>query len=282
MKTVKEVIALSTEYLEKLGLTSPRLHAEEVLAATLLCKRLDLYMHYDRPLQESELMLCRERLKRRGRHEPLEYIVGSTEFFGCCLELTQDVLIPRQETEILLSKALEKLRAVNLEGKTAWDLCTGSGCLALGLKKALPGLDVVASDLSHRALEVAKKNARKNAVEITFLHGDLFQPFSGKKCDIIFCNPPYVSEKEYPFLEKEVKDFEPKAALVSGDTGLEFYERLARELPSYLHSPAYLFFEIGTGQGEKVKSFFQPHSRFTYTVEKDWAGHDRFFFLEFQ
>lgn len=282
MKTIGEILTLSTEYLTERKIASPRLQAEELLADLLACKRLDLYLRFDKILEEGELAPFREKLRRRGKGEPLGYLLSEAEFLNCKLNLSQSVLIPRQETEILLSKVVNELKGSDLDGKHAWDLCTGSGCLGIALKKAFPSLELTCSDLSPEALEVARANAQKNEVQISFAQGDLLRPFAGKKADFILCNPPYVSSAEYLQLDPEVRNFEPKLALVAGPTGLEFYERLARELPPFLHVRAKLFFEIGTGQGEAVMSLFSKPCWKRRRVEKDWAGHDRLFFLEFE
>jgi len=282
MKTIGEILTLSTKYLAEQGIASPRLQAEELLADVLGCKRLDLYLRYDQLLEEKEVTPFREKIRRRVKREPLGYLLSNTEFFHCRLDLSRDVLIPRQETEILIAKVIEQLKGIDLVGKSAWDLCTGSGCLGIALKKHLPSLDVFLADLSPQAVEIAKKNAQKNGVELSFFQGDLLHPFAGKKADFILCNPPYIASGEHPLLEREVRDFEPRMALVSGPSGLEFYERLSRELPPFLNPGAKIFFEIGTGQGEAVMSLFSKPCWKLRRIEKDWAGHDRFFFLEFE
>lgn len=282
MKTIGEVIALATKYLQEQSIAAPRLQVEELLADVLDCSRLDLYLQFDHPLSENELNLLREKLRKRAKGEPLGYLLSKVEFFTCTLKLSPDVLIPRQETEILLEKIVEKLSLIDLDGKYAWDLCSGSGCLGIALKKTLPLLDVTIADLSCSALEVAKANAQANQVELSFLQGDLLKPFLQKKADVVICNPPYISVQEYMHLDKEVRDFEPRLALVGGASGVEFYGRLAAELPEFLNSGAKVFFEIGAGQAEAIlKLFHQSHWR-NRCIEKDWAGHDRFFFLEFE
>lgn len=282
MKTLGEVLQISIAYLKEKHIENPRRQAEAIFSQVLGLDRLNLYMNFDRPLSEPELDACREALKRRGKGEPFEYIFPEIEFYGCKIKITPAVIIPRQETEILLDKAVSLLKDLDLKGKTAWDVCCGSGCLGIGLKKRFPDLQVVLSDLSPEALEVAKENARRNQIELDFRQGDLLAPFAGQKADIFFCNPPYLSETEYPALDREVRDFEPKRALVSGPTGLEFYERLSNELKNYLNPGAKVFFEIGTGQGEALHALFTASCWKTKLLEKDWAGHDRFFFLEFQ
>jgi release factor glutamine methyltransferase len=282
MKLLGEVLKLSTEYLQERKIASPRRQAEELLAAVLGLKRIELYMAFDRPMVDAELEKLRESLRRRGKGEPLGYIFGAVDFYHCRLDINPDVLIPRPETEILLDKIVQELKNLPLEGKVAWDVCCGSGALGIGLKKALPALQVICSDLSPEALAIAKSNSKKNNVEMEVLEGDLLSPFSGKKADFILCNPPYISEAEYGTLDREVRDFEPKRALVGGGEGVELYARLAASLPAHLQPKGKVFFEIGTGQGERVSSLFGASCWKTKFLQKDWAGHDRFFFLEIE
>jgi release factor glutamine methyltransferase len=212
----------------------------------------------------------------------LQYIHGQVEFFSCHFKVTRDVLIPRQETEILIDKIYQELSPLSLHGKKLWDLCTGSGCMGIALKKKLPSLEVTLSDLSNGALAIAKENANLNEVVVNFLQGDLLAPFQGKKTDFVVCNPPYISENEFQTLDSEVKNFEPRMALVSGNSGLEFYERLAKELPSFLNRGAKVWLEIGAGQGNALLSLFDKGPWKQFRCEQDWAGHDRFFFLEIE
>jgi len=282
MKTVKEVLELSAAYLAQGGSPRPRRDGEELLAAVLKVKRLDLYMQFDRPLEEKELELCRNYLKRRRQREPLEYILQEVEFFQEKLFVSPEVLIPRQETELMLARAVEMLSSLSLEGLFAWDVCTGSGCLGIGLKKRFSSLAVTLSDISTSALAIAQKNAERAGAAIEILQGDLLVPFKGKKADILLCNPPYVSEEEYIHLEKDVKEYEPKLALLGGKEGLDFYIRLASELPEYLNPRAKVFLEIGATQGKRLEEIFSSPCWTTRRIEKDFSGHDRFFFLEFE
>jgi release factor glutamine methyltransferase len=282
MKSIGEILPLSVQYLEARNIASARRQVEELLCHILGLKRIELYMQFDRPLSEDELARLRELLRRRGKGEPLAYIVQQVDFYDCRLNVSPNVLIPRQETEILLDKVIQKLKKRSLQGKTAWDICAGSGSLAIGLKKSLPMLQVSLTDISSEALEVAKKNCEINCVTIELLQGDLLDPLKGRKADFILCNPPYISEQEYASLDPEVRDFEPKRALVGGGSGFEFYERLAAVLPGFLNPQGEVFFEIGTGQGERVAALFNASCWKTKYLEKDWAGHDRFFFLEIE
>jgi release factor glutamine methyltransferase len=279
MKKLVDVIQTATDYLKNKKVSSPRRSVEKLFSHALKMNRTDLYLNFDKPLQDSELTVLRELVKRRAVHEPVEYIIGKISFYGLDLDVNPDVLIPRPETEILIEKIIQKLDTVATEDLILWDVGTGSGAIGLAMKKAFPKMQVVLSDLSDKALAVAKKNAEKNNIEVTFLQGDLLLPFSGQKADIIVSNPPYISEKDYENLSLEVKDFEPKGALLGGNSGFEYYQRLARDLPIFLKAGGLCFFEIGTGQGEGLCQIF---SSYKTKVEKDWAGHDRFFSLENQ
>ncbi len=279
MHTVQDILKLSTDFLEEKGIANARRQSEDLLADVLQTERLQLYMEFERPLAEEELKLCRERLRRRSEGEPLAYIAGEVEFLDCQIALSRNVLIPRQETEILVDRIAKQLEKEGLEEKVLWDLCTGSGCVAIALKKRFPSLRVIASDLSEEALLVAKENAKKNKVEVEFFHGDLFAAAPEEKIDYLVCNPPYVTMEEYEKLDPQVRDWEPKMALVGGSTGLEFYDRLSKELPGVLKSKGLAWFEMGTGQGDKIKNMFNGSPWGKGEVEQDWAGHDRFFFL---
>ncbi|NGX59238.1 MAG: Release factor glutamine methyltransferase [Chlamydiae bacterium] len=272
MKDCKTILQLSIEFLTKHKIARPRLVTETLLAHFLQKKRIELYMHFDRPLVEEELIPFRKALKRAISGEPIEYILGEVDFFDVKIKVTPDVLIPRQETEILLDLICKRLDGSE---RRALDLCSGSGCLAVGLKKTFPEMEVVGVDLCEKALAVA----RQNGPDITWLKGDLTAPVASQKFDLVLCNPPYVTEDEYGKLEESVRMFEPKMALVSGSSGLEFYERLASDLPPILAPGAKVFFEIGTGLGAAVTKIFSGGPWEDLKVEKDWAGHDRFFSL---
>lgn len=268
MKTLLDVIQRSELFLKERGIERPRREAEEVIADALGMRRIDLYLQFERPLTEEELAKLRDPIVRRANHEPAAYISGIVPFCDLEIKVTPDVLIPRPETEILVEKITETLKGRDLEGKTLWDMCCGSGCIGHSLKKKFPVLNVVLSDLSEKALAVA----RQNGTGVAFKQGDLFAPFEGEACDFLVCNPPYVTQEEYDGLAPEVKA-EPKMALIGG---LEFYRRIAEKLFDFLKPGGMAWFEIGSGQGEDVKKIFNNNG----SVENDWAGHTRFFFLE--
>jgi release factor glutamine methyltransferase len=282
MKTISEILKLSTDFLNQRGIANARRQAQELISDALDIKPMELYLAFDRPLNETELELCRKRLARRAKGEPNAYIHGQVEFHDCRINVNPSVIIPRQETGILVDKIIQTLQGENLRGKVLWDVCCGSGCIGLALKKHLPDLSVSLSDLSSDALDVARENARQNQIDVTVLQGDLLQPFQGKRADFIVCNPPYISEQEFAILDPEVRDYEPHTALLAGPTGIEFYVRLAQDLPIFLLPGGKGWFEIGAGQGEKIQQLFSPPLWKVARVEKDWAGLDRFFLLEIE
>lgn len=283
MKTVREVLNASRSYLEEKGLSIPRRSVEEVFAYILKVDRIHLYANFDRPLEENELQQCRQALKRLCTNEPWQYIVGELPFYGCTFHVKPGVLIPRQETEILVDKIAQALkkRGAETEELILWDLCTGSGCMGISLKKKFPLLRVILSDLSNEALAIARENAQRNGVEVEMRQGDLFAPFTGEKADFIISNPPYISEAEYQLLSPEVKNFEPVQALVGGPTGLEFYQRIADAFVNHLNSQGQLWMELGHKQGEAVKALFTQKGYENATWEPDWSGNDRFFYVLF-
>ncbi len=282
MKTVGEVLKSAIQFLKDKKDDRARHHAEHLMSFVLKLPRLDLYMQFDRPLQEDELSLYRALFKRKAQGEPLEYIIGEIPFYQCTLKITPAVLIPRPETEILLDKVCQALKGKEVQSMQAWDVCTGSGCLGIGLKKAYPDLAVTLSDLSLDALQVARNNCERNRVAVKILQGDLLTPFKGCKADLVMCNPPYISQKEFNELDSSVVKFEPHMALIGGESGLVFYERLAEELPLYLNPGAKVYLEIGYAQGQAVQVLFSSSCWKVKSLEKDLAGHDRFFFLEFE
>lgn len=279
MKTVGEIYQLSVQFLEQKSVSRSKFLVQEILRHALALDKVSLYMNFERPLENSEVETIRNLLSLIVKGKPLEQILGKVDFFGCEFEVTPDVLIPRQETEILIDIVVKEVSALSLE---VWDVCSGAGCLGISFKKKFPSCHVTLSDISPKALAVAKRNAQKNAVEVSFLEGDLLTPFKGKKADLVLCNPPYISNAEYAQLDPSVKDYEPIGALVGGEKGYEFYERMAKELPAYLNPKAKVYFEIGYQQGKILLGLFCDPFWKQKQVLKDWAGHDRFFFLEIE
>lgn len=279
MKTIGQVLKLASQYLESKNASQGRLEAEHLIANTLGLKRLDLYLRFDAPLTETELESIRTRLSRLAKGEPLAYIEGSVSFYNLDLNVDRRVLIPRPETELLVDAVVKKLKGMDLREKQLWDVCTGSGCIGLAIKKALPDLSVILSDVSQGALDVTNENAKKNVLSVQVVHGDLLEPFSGMKTDFVVCNPPYISSSDFAGLDSHVKDFEPTCALTSGTTGLEVYEKLSKQLPGFLNEGAIVWLEIGAGQAAAVKALFNSFIHIqTYS---DYGQHERILELQY-
>ena len=204
--------------------------------------------------------------------------MNELEFYRCRIQYDERVLMPRQESEVMVFYVLERMK--NCPGGVFLDLCTGSGCLGLAIKKARPDMQVILLDISLDALTVAKHNAHLNHLDVEILQGYLLEPLGGRKVDYVICNPPYVSDEEYEHLDRSVRDYEPKLALVGGKEGLDFYSTLSKTLKSHIKDGGKIFFEIGKDQGGKVLELFSDPCWCNQEVIKDWAGHDRFVFLE--
>lgn len=276
MPTLGDVLKKAVDFLKQKGVSEPRLSAQWLLAHVLGMKRLDLFLNFDRPLSDQELSTYRELIARRLKHEPLSYILGFQPFFGLDLKVNPSVLIPRKETEELVEHILKFYpQDRSLKGL---DLCTGSGAIACALKKHRPNWTLHACDISQEALDVAECNAKAHQLEIVFSQGDLSCSIK-QKFDFVVCNPPYIAASFLDALEAQVKNYEPKIALDGGVCGLDFYERLQKQLPSILNPGAHLFFEIGYDQGQVVVALFgQAPYDGAYSL-KDLSGNDRFVFV---
>lgn len=277
MKTVIEVLQLTTAHLEDVGRLPARRMAEEAISSALGMARLDLYLQFDKPLNEEELARCREVVARAQQGEPMAYIIGQIEFYGCQLRVNRDVLIPRPETELLVDRIATELAKESLEGKQLWDIGCGSGCIGIALKKRFPELQVVLTDICPKAVRLAAQNGADNGIEVDCREGDLCAPLQGCQADFIVSNPPYVTAAEWEGLDASVRQFEPQKALVAGPTGLEYYHRLQREIPASLRPGGKLYLEIGHRQGEALIEMFSSTPWHSPQYDVDWAGHDRFF-----
>jgi len=205
-------------------------------------------------------------IKRLNNGEPVQYIVGDVDFYGNIIKVDKRVLIPRFETEGLVEIALKYLNNTNLD---IVDLGTGSGCIAITLKKKLPNINMDAVDISKEALELAKENAKLNNVDINFYNGDMLKPLN-KKYDCIISNPPYISYDEE--VMEIVKNNEPNNALYANNDGLYFYEEILKNCKTYLKDNYYIFFEMGYSQGNKIKDIALKYLDCTIEIKKDYRG----------
>ncbi len=275
-----QLIEWTVPYFKEKGIDGARLDAEVLLAHALGTSRLQLYVHYDEPVDPEALASYRKLVSRRAKREPLKYIVGRTEFLSLPLALDDRVLIPRPETELLAERAIEVLGSELPPGpKIVLDVGTGSGAIALAIAKNLPDVLVHATDTSPGALEVAETNARELGVgdQVVFGQGDLLEPVIelAGRVHLMVSNPPYVSESEYEGLAPELA-FEPRSALIAGPTGLEVIEKLVRAAPGMLVPGGLLLCEIGAGQAGGVKELVEETGAYESIVfRRDYADIER-------
>jgi release factor glutamine methyltransferase len=248
-----DVIRWTASRFQERGLETPRLDAEIVAAHALGISRVQLYVQFDRPLAAAELGAIRELVKRRQGGEPVAYVVGKKEFFGLELAVDGRVLVPRPDTETLVDEALARLPA-GQEARRAADVGTGSGAVAVALARQRPQAAVYASDVSAEALAVARANAERHGVAVTFLEGDLGAPLAPHApFDLIAANLPYVPSADIPALSAEVRS-EPRLALDGGSDGLELVRRLVAAAPALLAPGGALALEVGAGQARQTAS----------------------------
>ena len=274
--TVLDVIKRSTEYLESKGVDSPRLQIELLLAHVLKIPRLKLYLDFERRLSDGELDTLRVLVKRRGEREPLQYIVGTTSFCGLEISVTRAVLIPRPETELLVEQAWKFLAARGDQAATVLDFGTGSGCIAVAIAHKFPACEVHAIDASLEALQVAQANADRVGANVHFNQGvavnDLISP---RTLDLVVSNPPYIPDAEVDTLQPEVRDYEPRLALVGGTEGLDFYRMIASQARTRLTANGCAIVELGHGQEGAVRAIFEGAGWLVESVVADYAGTPR-------
>lgn len=250
------------------GIVNPSLDAEILIAAVLDIERYKIISHRDRLLTKDEIQKIEKSAARRLRFEPVAYITGMKEFYSLDFIVNKDVLIPRPETELLVDMAIYW----GGNGARVLDLCTGSGAIAVVLKHSRPDLDVYASDISDKALKIAKKNALRilGPKKIKFVQGDLFAPFEGEKFNLIVSNPPYVNMNLKGKLQKEI-DFEPEIALFAEKGGRKVLEQIIKGSKNHLEENGVLLLEIGSDQHDFVHETGEKCG-FAVSVLNDYSG----------
>lgn len=264
------------------GIDEAALDARLLLEYICHTDRNELIIHADRERSSIEEQFYKIVIEKRASHMPLQYITGEQEFMGLSFQVNAHVLIPRQDTEILVEETMRYLG----DGMRILDMCTGSGCILLSLLKYSNECEGVGIDISSDALRVAQENAQRLQLDATFLEGDLFLPLknfkSGKTSDTLFdiivSNPPYIETKVIDTLMPEVRLHEPVSALDGGEDGLYFYRKIITEAPKFMRKGAYLFLEIGCAQAQKVTMLMQEAGFVQVEVLKDYAGLDRVVF----
>lgn len=257
--------------LESVGILDDA-EAEWLVALAIGEKRTS--SHSSRELEKHEEDRILEFLKQRKTHKPLAYISGNSDFYGFLLKVNENVLVPRPETEELVSLVLKNIMGI----EKVLDIGTGSGAIAIAISK-LSDADVTAVDVSKEALSVAKENAKNLDANVKFVLSDLFENLSGCVFDKIVSNPPYISEKEFQMLERDVKDFEPKLALVAENNGLKVYEEIIKQAKNHLSNNGEIYFEIGFSQAESVKKLLEKDFE-NIKIYKDLEGKDRIVFAK--
>ena len=275
--TVLSMLEWGTEYFKEKGIPDPRLSIEWLLAETLQVKRLDLYLKFDRPLSQSELDDIRPLIKLRAAHQPLQYILGYTDFMNARLSVNPDVLIPRIETEQLVEIILDDHPGDSNSEVNALDIGTGSGCIPIALKMERPAWMVDALEISPEALKVARKNAEANETDVTFVQGDIMKWENlsfDKSYDIIVSNPPYILPEEKEELEKQVVNHEPSLALFCENLE-EMYGSIIKFSETYLKKNGKLYLEIHENYSTVVQQFFND-ALWDISLLKDYDKKPRF------
>ena len=277
MLSIREIKERTESFFREKGVPDPKLDTDILIAHSLGIKRLDLYLDLERPLTELQLAELRPLVKRRAGREPLQYIIGSTEFYGLNLKVDKRALIPRHETEELVDLILKN---VDDAPKRILDLGTGSGAIALALASKLPESSVTAVDQSADALALASDNASALGLDerVTFLEGNWWAPIKdGETFDLIVSNPPYLTEDEMTTAEPEVVDYEPNDALVAGSDGLDDFRILLEGAPKFLTDDGLLAMETGIAQSKALSALSKQAGLSGESLE-DLSGRPRFFF----
>ena len=273
--TIKELINQGIIMLKNEGIESPKNKARVILQYTLKKPRTYLMIYDNKEVTKEHRDEYIKNIKRLIQGEPLQYITGIQEFMKLKILVTKDVLIPQPDTEILVEEAVEILS--KMQNPVVLDLCTGSGAIAISLAKYVQNIKIYASDISKKALEIAKQNATLNGVSnnIQFIESDLFERIKDVKFDVIVSNPPYVASDDIKTLPKDVQN-EPRLALDGGKDGLDFYRKIAKEGYKYLNRQGYLCLEIGYDQKNEVKKIIENEKRYVETYsKKDLCQNDR-------
>jgi release factor glutamine methyltransferase len=268
LATVRDVVVPAAEWLGGRGVPSPRLDADRMLAHVLGLQRLDLYLDLERPLIPSEVDAFRELVRRRGRREPLAYVLGSWSFRGLEIAVDPRVLVPRPETEWLVERALARI--AGMEAPRVLDVGTGSGAIAISIAVERPGSTVVATDVSEDALAVARQNAAVHGAAIDFRQGSLLAPVVGAQFDLVIANLPYVGEGET--VDPEVSGFEPALAVFAPDAGRSLVARLIREVPVVLAHGGVVALELGPGHAAWAVERLGEAGLVDAEAEADLAG----------
>ena len=267
---IQEILSSTIKQLNSNNVEEPNNKAKRLLAFVLNVPKEFLIINDNKELNKKQEVKYKKCIERLIKGEPIQYIIGKQEFMGIDLIVTNDVLIPQPDTEILVEETIKV--AKQYDKPKILDLCTGSGAIAIAIKKYIPEAEIVASDLSSKALRIANNNDRTK--KIRFILSDLFENIN-EKFDIIVSNPPYIKKSDINYLSQEVQK-EPQIALDGGYDGLDFYRKISYQAIDYLKFGSYLCFEIGYDQKEEVLEILKGIEHYTKTYcKKDLCGNDR-------
>lgn len=269
-KTLKELLDSGILYLTGKGIEEAATDAWLLLEEVFQISRSWYFAHSDTEAEEQKARRYESLLEQRGQRIPLQHLTGKTWFYGLPFTVNEHVLIPRQDTEILVEEALKRAKS----GMKILDMCTGSGCILLSVLSNCPSVMGTGVDLSEKALETARKNAADLKIKAEFLHSDLFKQVEGS-FDLILSNPPYIRTDVIPTLMPEVRDHEPWMALDGKEDGLYFYRKILEQAGAYLTPGGWLCFEIGYDQGEDLRALMQRQGLEQIEIVKDLAWLDR-------
>lgn len=267
--TYQEILKKATNEFKTAKIENADIDAWYLLSAVTNMSRTDYFLHSEDQMPENQALQYQDYISRRLTHEPMQYIIGEQEFMGLNFFVNENVLIPRQDTEILVELAMSYSK-----DKNVLDVCTGSGCIAISLAKLSKAKSVTAIDISEKALAVASENVTRNCVNVQLLQSDMFTNVTDKY-DVIVSNPPYIPTDVIKTLMPEVKEHEPLLALDGTEDGLKFYRILAEQAMNYLTENGMVFFEIGCEQAESVCELLKENGYYNIKVTKDYAGLNR-------
>ena len=266
--TVLSALQWGCTQLEKKKVDTSRLDAEVLLAYCIKTDRTNLYAIHDKTLDGMSWEKYAKCIQRRERREPVAYITGHKEFYSLVFKVTPDVLIPRPETETLVEESLKAYRSTREKNSSfnILELGTGSGSIAVTLAKKIESADIIATDISHKIVEVARNNAKLQKVQrkINFLAAKSLEALKEKECsfDLIVSNPPYISVSDWEKVQPEIKEYEPLNALVAGEDGLDFYRTIIPTISKFLTHNGWLIVEVGMGQADAVKEMIKKTGKY--------------------
>ena len=268
--SLKGLLADGAKMLTQAGIDEAELDARYILEYITGLNSAQYFIHSEDIIEKDKAEEFFRLIERRSKRIPLSYVIGTRDFFGLTFKVNENVLIPEQETELLVEEVIK-----HSEGKSVLDMCTGSGCIAISIALFGKPSKVAASDISEKALEVARENAKSlKAGEISFIQGDMFENVTDK-FDIIVSNPPYIETGEIDELMPEVRDYIPRLALDGDIDGLKFYRIISKEAVKKLNKNGRIFYEIGYNQSRAVASILFENGFTDITVIKDYSGLDR-------